>query len=64
MARSHPQPESGFLLVEFPQEHVILLTLNRPQARNAMHPDLQKDLEMLMDWFEAEPSLWFVHLLA
>ncbi|KAH8824953.1 enoyl-CoA hydratase/carnithine racemase [Flagelloscypha sp. PMI_526] len=58
MANSHPKPTSGFLLVDFPHEHVILLTLNRPQARNAMHPDLEKDLEILLDWFEAEPSLW------
>ncbi|KAH8799607.1 hypothetical protein DL96DRAFT_1436111, partial [Flagelloscypha sp. PMI_526] len=48
------------LLDDFPHERVILLTLNRPQTRNAIHLDLQNDLEMPMDWSEAEPSLWFV----
>jgi hypothetical protein len=60
MSRSHPQPTSGFLLVDFPQENVLLLTLNRPKTRNAMHPDMEKDLELLLDWFENEPSLWSV----
>ncbi|KAE9396965.1 enoyl-CoA hydratase [Gymnopus androsaceus JB14] len=57
-AHSPPPPHSEQLLVSFPTEHVVLLTLNRPKSRNAMTPQLQKDLESVLDWFSEESGLW------
>jgi enoyl-CoA hydratase/carnithine racemase len=51
-------PHSGDLKVAFPEERVLLLTLNRPSALNAMSPRLQADLGRVLDWFDNEPSLW------
>ncbi|KAH9929737.1 enoyl-CoA hydratase/carnithine racemase [Fomitopsis serialis] len=44
----------------FPQDHVMLLTLNRPKALNAVSPTMQGDIERVLDWFDNEPSLWVV----
>ncbi|KAJ3739641.1 enoyl-CoA hydratase [Lentinula detonsa] len=57
-----PPPHSEQLLVSFPAEHVMMLTLNRPQSRNAMTLQMQKDLETLLDWFSEESALWVVIL--
>lgn len=53
-----PPTVSNELIVTFPAEHVLQLTLNRPAMRNAMSPTLQADLERTLAWFDAEPSLW------
>ncbi|KAJ3862870.1 enoyl-CoA hydratase [Lentinula novae-zelandiae] len=53
-----PPPHSKQLMVSFPDEHVMLLTLNRPQSRNAMTPQMQRDLETVLDWFSEESGLW------
>ncbi|KAJ3775362.1 enoyl-CoA hydratase/carnithine racemase [Lentinula raphanica] len=53
-------PHSEQLLVSFPAEHVLMLTLNRPKSRNAMTPQLQRDLEHVLDWFVEEPELWVI----
>jgi len=44
--------------VSFPAEHVVLLTLSRPKALNAMTPVLEADILAVMNWFDAEDSLW------
>ena len=49
---------SAEIKVEFPARHVLLLTLNRPKALNAMTPQMSDDLKRLLDWFEDEPELW------
>lgn len=54
----NPPVHSEEVLVSFPQEHVMLLVLNRPRSLNAMTPTMDKDLSVLLDWFEDEPSLW------
>lgn len=54
---------SAELLVSFPAPHVLLLTLNRPQALNAMTPTLEADLYNVLRWFDDEPSLWCVCVL-
>ncbi|KAJ3902950.1 enoyl-CoA hydratase/carnithine racemase [Lentinula edodes] len=53
-----PPPHSEQLIVSFPDEHVMLLTLNRPNSRNAMTPQMQRDLETVLDWFSEESGLW------
>ncbi|KAG5340519.1 hypothetical protein C0989_001329 [Termitomyces sp. Mn162] len=49
---------SSELKVDFPADHVLLLTFNRPQSLNAMTPTMSEDLRRVLDWFEDEPQLW------
>ena len=53
---------SELLKVDFPAPHVLLLSLNRPKALNAMSLAMQQDLKAILDWFEDEPELWFVNI--
>ena len=53
-------PHSDDLEVSFPQEHVLLLTLNRPRYLNAVSRQLNDDLTSVLRWFDEEPSLWCV----
>jgi len=53
-----PPSISDELRLDFPAEHVLLLTLNRPWALNAMTPTMAHDLERVLNWFESEPRLW------
>ncbi len=40
------------------QGRVALITLNRPEARNAVNSDLANGLEAAIDQLEADPNLW------
>lgn len=53
-----PPTTSHELIVAFPAEHVMQLTLNRPAARNAMSPTLEADIGRTLAWFDAQPGLW------
>jgi enoyl-CoA hydratase/carnithine racemase len=55
-----PPAHSEELKVDFPTEHVLLLTFNRPKSLNAMTPRMTEDLQKVLDWFETEPQLWCV----
>ncbi|KAJ7640168.1 enoyl-CoA hydratase/carnithine racemase [Mycena rosella] len=55
-----PPAVSGEILLDFPQEHVLLITLNRPRSLNAFTPGMTDDLRRVLNWFEDEPSLWCV----
>ncbi|PFH47580.1 hypothetical protein AMATHDRAFT_67495 [Amanita thiersii Skay4041] len=57
---TQPPTTSDQLRLSFPAEHVLLLTLNRPKALNAMTPGMEQDLKQALDWFENEPHLWVV----
>ncbi|KAJ7754487.1 enoyl-CoA hydratase/carnithine racemase [Mycena metata] len=48
------------VLVSFPKDHVLLLTLHRPKSLNALTPQMTEDLRRVLNWFEDEPSLWVV----
>ena len=37
---------------------VAIITLNRPDARNAVNGDLASDMEAVLDRFEAEDGVW------
>lgn len=58
MAPLTPPKTTEELLVSFPAEHVLLLTMNRPKQLNAMTPQMQEDLRSVLNWFENEPDLW------
>ena len=40
------------------QGHLFNITLNRPEARNAVNGDLAQSLEAALDEFENDPELW------
>jgi enoyl-CoA hydratase len=42
--------------VEFPQEHIVLVTLNRPEVANAMNTQMGLDLLEVFDGFCAAPN--------
>lgn len=44
------------LTVEHPQDHTVLVTLNRPEVRNAMNTQMGLDLLALFDGFCAAPN--------
>ena len=54
-----PPAYSDEIVVSFPQEHVMLLTLNRPKALNAITPTMNADIKNILNWFDEEPSLWY-----
>ncbi|KAG6891628.1 hypothetical protein C0992_001313 [Termitomyces sp. T32_za158] len=58
-AALQPPVHSSELKVDFPADHVLLLTLNRPRSLNAMTPTMGEDLRRVLDWFENEPQLWW-----
>ncbi|KAJ7170895.1 enoyl-CoA hydratase/carnithine racemase [Mycena crocata] len=60
MSKLSPPAVSEQLLVSFPKEHVLLLTLNRPKSLNALTPQMSDDLRSVLNWFEDEPNLWVV----
>ena len=47
------------MAVEFERDgHVALITLNRPEARNAVNGDVANGIEQALDDYEADDSLW------
>ncbi|OAA58290.1 enoyl-CoA hydratase [Cordyceps fumosorosea ARSEF 2679] len=57
MAFTTPPPAVQDTEVTFPRPHVLLVTLNRPKAFNAMPRAQHPQLAALWDWYDAEPSL-------
>ncbi|KAJ7593943.1 ClpP/crotonase-like domain-containing protein [Mycena floridula] len=55
-----PPKHSNQLILSYPADHVLLLTLNRPDALNAISPQLTDELHAVLNWFEDEPSLWVI----
>ena len=39
-------------------DRVAIITLNRPEARNAVNPDVAQGLEAAVDRLEADPDVW------
>jgi enoyl-CoA hydratase len=39
------------------REHIALLTLNRPEARNAISPEVSRAMATILDEIEADPAL-------
>ena len=40
------------------KDHVMSVTLNRPEQRNALHPPANHELGAVFDSFEADPDCW------
>lgn len=62
-ARLFPTPPPGFRdeyeFIEVRRDgHLLEITLNRPDARNALHPPAQEELEEIFDAYFADPELW------
>lgn len=57
MSFTKPAPAVQHTLVTFPKPHVLLVTLNRPKAFNALQRATHPQLAALWDWYDAEPSL-------
>jgi enoyl-CoA hydratase/carnithine racemase len=55
-----PPTTGDHLITSCPASHVLLLILNRPKALNSMTPELQEDIERVLDWAETEPEVWLV----
>ena len=54
-----PPSISTDLKVSFPQEHVLLLTFNRPDKRNVINDVLSREIGNVLAWFDEEPGLWY-----
>jgi enoyl-CoA hydratase len=50
-------PDTSDVLLSEVREHVLILTLNRPQARNAFNAALSQALSDALDRFEDDPAL-------
>jgi enoyl-CoA hydratase/carnithine racemase len=57
-----PHIPDEIVKVTFPVEHVVHVAMNRPKQYNAMNQVLEKTMNEVFDWFEAEPTL-FVAIL-
>ena len=51
-----------FFLYETPRDHVVRITINRPEVRNAVHPPAHKEWSDLLDAVEADDDIWVMIL--
>lgn len=54
---SNPYPHVHHSIVSFPRPHVLLVTINRPAARNCLPVEATIELGALWKWYDAEPEL-------
>ncbi|KAI1853993.1 hypothetical protein JX266_001134 [Neoarthrinium moseri] len=52
-----PPPPTSVVTIEFPEKHVLLVTINRERAMNAIPMAGHWEGEALWKWFDNEPSL-------
>ncbi len=69
LAEFSPQPVSEFQeAYEFNKVehdgHILKVTMNRPEARNALHPPANQELEDIFNAFEADDELWVAIITA
>ncbi|WP_123026603.1 acetyl-CoA acetyltransferase [Mycolicibacterium stellerae] len=38
--------------------HLLTITINRPEVRNALHPPAHRELDEILDAYLADPNLW------
>ena len=57
MAFTKPPPAVQDTFITFPKPHVLLVTINRPKAFNALPRPMHPQLATLWDWYDAESSL-------
>lgn len=49
---------SGAVLFELAEPHIALVTINRPEARNAVNGDVAQGLEAAVERVEKNPEIW------
>jgi enoyl-CoA hydratase/carnithine racemase len=59
---STPSASTDAVLISRPADHVALITINRPDARNAVNGDVASGLERAVNQTEADPDIWVVVL--
>lgn len=58
-------PETGFrYLLTSLDEHVLTITLNRPEKKNALHPPMLAELAFALTHAQYNPAIWLVVLTA
>lgn len=55
-------PQAAAVLMERLPDHLLLVTLNRPQARNAVNAEVANGLQAAIDQSEADADIWAVIL--
>ncbi|KAI9800816.1 MAG: hypothetical protein M1825_003599 [Sarcosagium campestre] len=53
----HPPPNPTHALLSFPAPHVLLVTLNRPEALNSITTRGHHELDAVWRWLDGEPGL-------
>ena len=51
------------IIVSLPAPHVLLLTLNRPKALNAVSPQMSDSIDRILNWAEQEGEIWWAKFL-
>ena len=51
-------PQPGVVLFDVVEPHIALVTINRPEARNAVNGAVAAELEAAVERVEADPDLW------
>ena len=46
------------ILTKIVDEHILVITLDRPEARNAFNGEMARQMEQVMDDYEANDQLW------
>jgi enoyl-CoA hydratase/carnithine racemase len=58
-------PETGFrYLLTSLDEHVLTITLNRPEKKNALHPPMLAELAFALAHAQYNPAIWLIVLTA
>jgi enoyl-CoA hydratase/carnithine racemase len=52
-----PPPPQGSALLSYPTPEILLITLNRPHARNSLPFQAHWELSLLFDWVDAHPTI-------
>ncbi|KAJ4244046.1 hypothetical protein NW762_014659 [Fusarium torreyae] len=50
-------PGLSFLRLSFEREHVLLARMDRPSSLNALSSEALRELDLVLDWYDAEPTL-------
>lgn len=48
----------NYILTEVVDKHIFVVTLNRPEARNAFNGEMSSQMQAAMDRYAEDPSLW------
>ncbi|KAG0640626.1 ClpP/crotonase-like domain-containing protein [Tuber brumale] len=56
MLRTPPPPAENLILT-FPSPHILVVTINRPQAMNCVDTKTHNEMSQVWRWYDDEPSL-------